>query len=164
MAITNAVKRLTEMAEAPKQEDAFEDWIRMGSAFNFLRADLREDEFVVYASDDTSFIHAIAVPANFLNPPDIEDLMSWRTSPTSCWSIAARLSEPRDAWISHPLDDAESKALQRGEKLVYSRRFEGRIGQNHYYEVLQKFIHLFELHFMEERKAYLRSIVRPGPL
>ncbi len=30
------------------------------------------------------------------------------------------------------------------------------IGQKHYYEVLQKFAHLFELHFMEERTAYCR--------
>ncbi len=94
MAITKAATRLAVMSEAPQQEDAFEDWIGMGSALNFLRADVQEDEFVVYASDYSSFIHAIAVPAALLNPPDIEDLVSWRTSPSSCWSVTARLSEP----------------------------------------------------------------------
>jgi hypothetical protein len=47
----------------------------MGSALDFLRDNTRQNEFVVYVSDRSAFIHAILAPASLLNPPDIDELM-----------------------------------------------------------------------------------------
>ena len=49
-----------------------------------------------------------------------------------------------------------TKTLDGGEQLVFGRDFEGRVGNKNYYEVLQKFTHLFGLHFLDSRSAYCR--------
>jgi len=58
--------------------------------------------------------------------------------------------------IVPPLDSSGSKTLDGGEQLVFGRSFEGRVGSKGYYEVLQKFTHVFGLHFLESRNAYCR--------
>jgi hypothetical protein len=128
----------------------------MDSALDFLRDNSQQDEFVVYASNRSTFIHAILAPASSLNPPDTDDLMSWSCNPTSSWGITVQFSDPRSVGISLPLDHTGSKTLDGGEQLVFARHFEGRPGEKSYYEILQKFTHLFDLHYMEARHAYCR--------
>ena len=82
--------------------------------------------------------------------------MSWDCDPGSSWSIDVRFSEPQSVWISPPLEHTGSKTLKQGEQLVFLRHFDGRPGKKSYYEILQKFTHIFDLHFMEERNAYCR--------
>jgi hypothetical protein len=91
-----------------------------------------------------------------VTPVDVEDLMGWNVDPYSSWGIAIDFSEPRAARISPPLDHTGSKTLDQGEQLVFARQFDGRPGEKHYYEILQKFTHIFGIHFMEERQAYCR--------
>jgi hypothetical protein len=154
--MSDVPKRLIEMSLVPAQPEAFNAWLAMGNALDFLRDNARQNEFVVYASDRSTFIHAVLAPASALNPPDIDDLMSWNCNPTSSWGITVQFSEPRSVWISPPLEHSGSKTLDQGEQLVFSRDFDGRSGKKSYYEILQKFTHLFGLHYMEERHAYCR--------
>jgi hypothetical protein len=150
------VDRLHRISEPPSQKVDFDSWLEMGSAIDFLRDNAQRDEFVVYGSDRYTFIHAILAPASSLSPPDIDDLMSWSCNATSSWAIEVRFSEPRSVWISPPLDHTGSRTLNGAEQLVFARRFEGRTGRKSYYEILQKFTQLFDLHYMEERHAYCR--------
>jgi hypothetical protein len=46
--------------------------------------------------------------------------------------------------------------MRNGEQLVFARSFEGHTERRSYIEVLQKFTHIFDLHFMPELKAYCR--------
>src|SRR5580658_1111304 len=152
----NVVDRLNRISEPPSQKADFDTWLEMGDVLDFLRDNGQQDEFVVYASNRSTFIHAILAPVSSMNPPDVDDLMSWRYSPTSSWGITVRFSEPRAVWISPPLDDTGTKTLHDGEQLVFARHFDGRPAKKSYSEILQKFIHLFDLHYMEERNAYCR--------
>ena len=150
------VDRLNQMSESPSREEDLASWLEMGSAFDFLRDNSQQEEFVVYASNHFSFIHTILVPASSLNPPNIDDLMSWNCNASSSWGITVQFSEPRAVWISSPLNSTGSKTLNGGEQLVFSRRFEGHPDKKSYYEILQKVTHVFDLHYMEERHAYCR--------
>ena len=38
----------------------------------------------------------------------------------------------------------------------FPRDFEGRVGDKHYWEILQPFAHVFGLHYLEERNAFCR--------
>jgi hypothetical protein len=58
--------------------------------------------------------------------------------------------------VSSPLDGTGSETLDKGEQLVFAREFEGRVGENHYIEILQKFVHISDLHYLAERSAYCR--------
>ena len=102
--MADVVDRLNQISETPAQAEAFNAWLEMRSALDFLRDNSQENEFVVYASNRSVFIHAILVPAAYMNPPDIEDLMSWNCNPTFSWGITVHFSEPRSVWISPPLE------------------------------------------------------------
>jgi hypothetical protein len=154
--MADIVDTLNRISEAPSQKEAFDKWLELEDAIAFLRDNSQQDKFVVYASDRSAFIHAVVVPVSSLNPPDIDDLMSWNCTPFSSWGITVQFSEPRAVWISSPLDQTDSKTLDQGEQLVFARDFDGRSGKKSYYEILQKFTHLFGLHYMEERHAYCR--------
>ncbi len=82
--------------------------------------------------------------------------MSWNCNATSSWGACTTFSEPPSIYISPPLDHTGSKTLNQGEQLIFARKFEGRVGRKNYYEVLQKFVQVFDLHFLEERNAYCR--------
>ena len=144
------------MSYPPQGKEAFDDWLQMGSALAFLRDNTEQYELVVYASSRSTFIHAILVPASSVNPPNTDDLMSWNCGADSSWGVTVQFSQPRSVWISPPLDHTGSNTLNRGEQLVFLRYFEGRHGKKSYYEILQKFTHVFDLHFVEERNAYCR--------
>jgi len=82
--------------------------------------------------------------------------MSWNCNPASSWGITVQFSEPRSVWISPPLDHTGSKTLDKGEQLAFARQFDGLSGKKSYYKILQKFTHLFDLHYLEERQSYCR--------
>lgn len=142
----DVVERLIRLSEVPADKEGFEIWLGMESALDFLRDNSHQDEFVIYASSRGAFIHALLAPASLLDPPDIDDLMSWRCDPSSSWGIGVRFSEPREAWISQPLDHTGSKTLDEGEQLVFKRYFDGRSDKKSYVEISQKFAHVFGLH------------------
>jgi hypothetical protein len=150
------VDRLNHISEVPEQERDFDSWLEMGDALGLLLENEQQNEFVVYASDRYTFIHALLAPESALNPLDVDDLMSWNSNPTSSWGINLQFSEPCSIWITPPLDHSGSKTLDQGEQLVFLRDFDGRSGKKSYYEILQKFTHIFGLHYMEERHAYCR--------
>jgi hypothetical protein len=46
--------------------------------------------------------------------------------------------------------------MSRGERPLFLRDFEGYERKGMYIEVLQKLLHVFSLHFIDERSAYCR--------
>jgi hypothetical protein len=49
-----------------------------------------------------------------------------------------------------------SRTIAAGEQLLFMRTFEGYEHKGTYVEILQKLLHVFGLHFLEERNAYCR--------
>jgi hypothetical protein len=149
-------KRLSQISIPPSENEAFDAWVEGKDAIALLKDNARYEDFIVYASSIHTFMHAIVVPASKVTPPNVEDLLEWSCNPSESWGISYKLSDPPEVSISPPLADAGSKTLACGEQLVFSRSFDGRVGERGYFEVLQKFAHLFDLHFLAERKSYCR--------
>lgn len=147
---------LCRISAPPSENEAFNVWLEGKDAVEFLKDNARHQDFVVYASTMNLFMHAMVVPASKVTPPNVEDLLEWSCNPSESWGISYKLSDPPEVSISPPLADAGSKTLACGEQLVFSRSFDGRVGDKSYFEVLQKFVHLFDLHFLPERKSYCR--------
>jgi len=148
--------RLISGSTSPSDEAAFESWLQMDDAVAFLKDNATESKFVAYASTESAFIHAVAVPSRSLIPPDVEDLMRWGSNPYSSWGIMVTCSRPPSISIVPPLHSSGSGTLDKGEQLVFARCFDGRTGNRTYYEVLQKFTHTFDLHFLESKDGYCR--------
>jgi hypothetical protein len=133
----------------------FDEWVQLADAPSLLRSDLDLEHLVVYNTVGRNFMHAVFVPAEAISSPDFDDLMRWHTNPHSSWGRCYSFNPP-NVWIEAPLSGSGSKTLEAGEQLVFAREFAGLTGEKHYIEILQKFAHIFEIHFVLERSAYCR--------
>ncbi len=156
--MVDIIADIRKLSTAPEDKNDFEAWIQLKDAVPFLRSNSRCREFIVDLSADSAFMQAVVVPKSNVNPPDVEDLMSWELSPRSSWGIVVHYSDGASESISidEPMGDTSCKSFLNGERLVFHRAFEGRQGQKQYCEILQKFSHAFDLHFLAERNAYCR--------
>jgi len=154
--MADTIKRLIDISDAPSEKEAFDAWLKMDDAVAFLKDNAQEGEFVVYASLPCMYLHSVLVPTSSVSPPDVEDLMKWSCNAGSSWGIETTFSKPHSICIVPPLDHTGTKSLDGGEQLVFIRSFEGRLGEKGYCEILQKFTHVFDLHFLEARNAYCR--------
>jgi len=137
----------------PKVGGQFDAWLEQKDALALFESNSADPELVVYASFRHTYIHAALVPVSKLDPVDVDDLLRWSCNPSETWGIWSTQSE---VGITLPFDHPGSKTLTHAEQLVFTRRFDGHIGQKSYVEVLQKFTHIFDLHFVRERNAYCR--------
>jgi hypothetical protein len=147
--------RLRTISSAPLDDAAFSAWLELKDVVPFLKHNARGDEFILYAGVPYSFMHAVLVPASLVDPPDVDDLMSWNCSPSSSWGITQTFN-PSTVFISPPLDHSGSNTLDQGKQLLFARHFEGLLGKKNYLEIAQDFIHVSDLHFVAERHAYCR--------
>ncbi len=154
--MTRLAEILTAMSTAPTEEVAFNAWLELADAVCFLEENARHSEFVAYLSMPFGFINTVSAPVASLSPPDVDDLMAWNFNPRGSWGIEYCSSEPSSVRISQPLECTGTKTLESGEQLVFARHFDGRLGSKAYCEILQKFTHIFGIHFVAERNAYCR--------
>lgn len=154
--MTTAIKALTEISTPPIPQHIFDKWLDMTDAIDFLETNVQQDEVVVYAVLQHAFLHTVLVPTSLLDPPNIDDLLSWNCNAYGSWGIEIRYSTPPSVYISSPLSGTGSNTLDSGEQLVFARSFEGRIEEHHYCEILQKFVHVLNVHYLPERNAYCR--------
>jgi len=153
MAIADHLK---ELATAPSQKEAYDLWLQMKDVIAFLRGNAGSDEFVIYAAHPYPFLNTVFVPKTSMQSSNRDELASWDLNPWSTWEISVAPGETFDVSISGPLADCRTKIFRGGEQLVFGRSFQGRLGNKHYYEIFQKYLHLLGLHFLAERNAYCR--------
>ena len=79
--MANPVNALRQMSIPPTEEASFNAWLQLADAIAFLKENIRDDQFVLYANLPNVYIHAMLVPSEYLAPPNINDLMSWNCSP-----------------------------------------------------------------------------------
>jgi hypothetical protein len=154
--MTDVVSALVQISQPPSEKASFNTWLEMADAVAFLRRNVQEDEFVMYAIMQHTYIHGVLVPVSVVDPPNIEDLLSWNCTAYSGWGVVFASSPHPSVAIAPPLDGTGSSTLDKGEQLVFARSFEGRLGEEDYHEILQKFLHISEIHFVPERSAYCR--------
>ena len=152
----NPINALKAMSSPPSDKSSFDRWLQLNDAIEFLKQNTRDEQFVLYASMPNVFIHAVLVPTSYLTPLDVSDIMSWSCNAYSAWGVATS-SDPADrVEVVPPLHWTGSQTLDKGEQLVFCRHFEGRVGEKSYVEILQKFLHLSDLHYLRERSAYCK--------
>lgn len=155
--MASPVNALRQMSIPPTDEASFNTWLQLEDTIAFLKDNTRDDQFVLYASLPNVFMHAMLVPSECVTPPNIDDLMLWNCNPYDLgWSVVTSYHPTPSIAISPPLHGTGSETLDKGEQLIFAREFEGRVGEKHYFEILQKFLHLSDLHYLVERKAYCR--------
>lgn len=144
------VERLRQLTTAPKSTGEYNNWLRQGEVFEFMRESIEIGEVVLYASMRGVFIHAVFVPGALVDPPDHEDLKNWACNPYDSWSVRY------DGSIAPPLSNSRSETLAQGEQVIFGRRFVGEPELSDYIEISQQFIHVLDLHYLRSRSAWCR--------
>ena len=145
---------MMERVHEPPEGEAFNRWVALEDAADLLRADLDQDDIILYCSFSGTFIHGILVPSDVVTSLDTVDLMQWNGNPYGSWGVLCSF-DPLSARIESPLSTSPSKTIATGEQLVFARKFEG-VSDRPSIELLQKLIHVFGLHYQEERSGYCR--------
>jgi hypothetical protein len=146
------VEAIAALDQAPDDPIAFDEWIRAKRHLDYLQANVKSGELIVYGSGGPhSFIYAILVPNDALASEAPERLLYWDANPYT--SIASYVSGgSRDTmWIERGKNRV-SPALNAGVDLIFGRSFDG----SSYFEVNHEYTHLSEIHWRPERSAYCR--------
>lgn len=149
------ITTLSQISVPPTDAAGFQAWLTGADAIAFLRQNAVDEEFILYAAIDHAYLNTVFAPSADLENASRDDLLAWDFNATHGWGITHSFT-PDSLSIAPPLDHPGSKAYGRAEQLVYVRFFDGRLGEKHYVELLQRFVQLFDLHFLEERSAYCR--------
>src|SRR5271165_157635 len=154
--MSNPVNALKAMSLAPSDESSFERWLQLDDAIEFLKENTRDGQFVLYANMPNVFTHTVLVPTKYLTPLNVSDVMSWNCNAHSTWGFVTSGDPTHSIEVEPPLHWTGSETLDKGEQLIFCRHFEGRVGEKSYVEILQKFLHLSDLHYLRERSAYCK--------
>jgi hypothetical protein len=164
--LIDRLRRLSTTAPG-REQGAFNDWLKQDDTVSFLTEDTREDEIVIYASLDHVFLQTVVAPSKKEGEPlDMDDLQKWELTHDR-WSMNYSYGEPV-VWLEPPFKSETSETLRGCEPLIFSRSFAGSETDKNYYELLQKFMHIFDLHYVPHKKAYcdldengdVRTVVR----
>jgi hypothetical protein len=148
---------ITNLSQKPAfGSDEYKKWVEQDEFVQFLRAVPRMDEMLLYASTSYAFLYSLLVPTHLVTPPDTDDLDQWSCNPFSSWDITITGGNRPRVYLSPPLDHAGSKTLERGDQIIFARRFDGRQEQQSYIEISTRLTHPFGLHYVPERSAYCR--------
>lgn len=152
--LTTRVATLSKKPEFGSNE--YTKWVEQDDFVQFLQAVPSLDEMVLYASAAHAFLYSVLVPTRLVTPPDTDDLDRWSCDPFSGWGITVTGGGRSKVYLSPPLNHTGSKTLDRGEQIIFARRFDGRQEQQSYIEISPRLTHPFDLHYVPERSASCR--------
>jgi len=151
------IEAITKLDEVPADPKLFSEWIEAEAHLDFLRMNARADELVIHASGEYSFIHTVAVLNDHLLPIDQQDLMQWSFNPDTPIASYVTGGEREDVWVERHPGGIGTKTLKDAVQLIFGRTFEGWNGPDRiYYELLQEYAHLADIHWRPEMRAYCR--------
>lgn len=150
----NVLEKLQRLSNVPEiGTGEFDKWLEHDSAVKFLFENSKDDWVVIYSGMDNVFIHGILVPERAFKPLNTDDLLQWKGNPYSSWCVG---SVDSDVPIEPPLASFGSKALAKGEQIIFIRQPEDGLGMQQYVEINQKIIHSLKLHYRHDQKAWFR--------
>ena len=151
------IGHIESLDKLPDDTAAFAAWIKADGHLNLLRDNAKEDELIIHASGDYSFIITAFVNKSSVNPLDKNGLLHWGCNCSSPFASYVWGGGKDDVWIERTDYLWGSKTLEGARQLVFARNFEGLNGRNaSYYEILQEYLHLTEIHWRPEQHAYCR--------
>ena len=151
------VERISELNRPPVEQTEFAAWIAAGRHLDFLVENAEEEEVIIYACGKHTFIHAVVLSEERLEPPDIDDLLGWSGNPFASAASYVWGGGRNDVWVEGGSPIHGSETLEVARALVFARQIPGLPGAaTQYFEVAQDYSHLSEAHYLPEHSAYCR--------
>ena len=149
------IQCIANLDKLPDDAAEYASWIKAGGHLALLRDNAEQDELIILGSGEYTFIDAVVVSKGNLSTLDKDDLLGWSSYPFSSRAGYVWGGGRDDVWIERTGCDWGSKKLEDERRLVFARDFEGWKGKDRsYYEILQEYLHLTEIHWRPEEHAY----------
>ena len=149
------LERISKLDQPPSDDTEYARWISADMHLDLLRKNAEEDEVIIYAGDRYTFIHAVAVNEDAIDPLDINDLLGWSGNPFSAVASYTWGGGGDDVWVERDSPVSGSRTLRAARPLVFGRDKPGLSGGG-YFEVSQEYSHLTDIHHLPEYSAYCR--------
>ena len=151
------IEQIAMLTDLPKGAAEYAEWIKAGEHLRFLQDTANDDEVVIYACGDYTFIHTVAVSDDRLSPLDQDDLLGWAGNPYSLRAGYVWGGRGDDVGIERGGSISGSNTLKDASQLLFAREIEGSTGSVQvYFEILQEYSHLSSVHWRPEQRAYCR--------
>ena len=151
------ITRISQIGKVPELDAEYVTWIKSDRQLTLLRENAKEDELIIYGRGDHTFIYTVVVNENNLSPLDKDDLLVWGCLPSFPVASYTYGGGRDDVWIERTGYPWGSKTLEGARQLVFVRNFEGfKEKDGLYFEILQEYAHLTEIHWRPEQHAYCR--------
>ena len=153
------VESVSRLNILPENADQYTDWIKAERHLDLLRTNAESDELIIYSSGEYTFIHTVVVNKSDISPIDVDDLLVWSGGPFNTCAGYVSGTRRDGVWIERDRYHLRSNSLERARRLVFLRRVSGlqETGAN-YFEVLQEYSHLADIHLRPEQSAYVTSM------
>ena len=151
------IDRISQLDELPEAATEYATWTKAGGHLTLLRDNAEEDELIIYGSGEYTFIDAVVASEDSLSYLNNNDLLHWSSYLFSSSASYVWGGGRDDVWIERTGCDWGSKKVEDERRLVFARDFEGWKGKDRsYYDILQEYLHLTEIHWRPEEHAYCR--------
>ena len=151
------VEGISELNRPPVEQTEFAAWIAADRHLDLLVENAEEEEVIIYACGKHTFIHAVVLNEERLEPPDIDDLLGWSGNPFASAASYVWGGGRNDVWVEGGTPIHGSETLEVARALVFARQIPGLPGAaTQYFEVAQDYSHLSEAHYLPEHSAYCR--------
>ncbi len=149
------IERISMLNQPPSDDTEYARWITAEMQVDLLRKNAEEDELIMCAIGNHTFIHTVAVNEDSINPLDIDDLLEWSGNPFSTAASYNWGKGSENVWIGRGSPVYDSMTLSSARPLIFGREMPG-FPMTSYFEVVQEYTHLADIHHIPERRAYCR--------
>ena len=150
------VKRVATIDHPPAETDQHDRWLGAHPHLQLLDENARADELIIHAIGKGTFIHTVVVRENELFPLDQKDLLEWNGNAFASRAGYSWKSGQSQVRVEHSGDEWHSETLKGAQRLVFGRVAEGFGDGEMYYEILQEYTHLSDIHWRPEYGSYCR--------
>ena len=150
------IERIVQLDDEPEDAVDYSTWIRSGSHLTFLRENANEDELIIYGCGNHTFVHGVIVSEDDLSPLNKDDLLQWNGNAFTVCASYVYGGGRDDVWIERTGSIWGSKVLKDARQLVLCRTFKGTSDTETIIEILQEFVHISEIYWRSEQRAYCR--------
>jgi hypothetical protein len=151
------IDRILRLDLVPQEQAEFARWIQADAHLAFLVDNSSEDEFVVRAYGPFSLVSTVLVPVELVRSPNFDDLLGWSFSTPDYRACYISMGGRDNIEVEIGFSGTGSDILAKGQNLVFYRNFQGWPEEDrNYFEPLQEFAHLADIHWRSEHGAYCK--------
>ena len=151
------LNKLSVAATMPDEKNKLDEWFVNVPQLQILIDNINSDEYIASALSSYLYVQTAIVPLDQLANPDINNLLGWGIGPITHRIGQWETFKPDSKPYLEETNLLGCKSIKKSQSLIFNRTLEGvNDSDADYYELLQEFAHISDIHWRDERGAYCK--------